>query len=568
MGETLIEDTAAPAMSGQSTASWTEAAARVFPDGGELGALCRAKDWSATPLGPVEGWPQSLKTAVSIALSSSFPMIVLWGPDLIQIYNDSYRSLMGSKHPGGLGQSTRTCWPEVWHINEPIYPRVFKGETVSFKEAVYPLASKGYIEDYYLTLCYHPIRDETGSVGGVFVTIFDVTGEVRTRTERDTAMAEIKAERSRLHEVFMQAPAIIAVLEGPDHVFTVANSRYKELAGGRDVVGKPLLEALPEVAGQGFVELLDQVRSTKQPYIAHDALVKLDRDRDGIPEDLYVDFIYQPLSHADGSVFGVMAHAVETTEQVLARKQAEQRTAELLRLTQALAETNRELDQFAYVASHDLKAPLRGISSLAQWIEEDLGAQLSESSRKHLELMQGRVHRMEALINGILTYSRAGRLRADPEPVATAALLREVLELLVVPANVRVDLPPDLPTLTTERVPLQQVFMNLLGNAIKYGGAHRPDARVAVAWRDAGDAYKFSVQDNGPGIAPEFHERVWEMFQTLERRDKVEGTGIGLSVVKKLIESRGGQIGLESAEGAGATFWFTWPKGTKLETER
>ncbi len=549
MSDTSIEQSAPP-----------PAVALVFPGSDELSAICRAKDWSATPLGPVEGWPQSLKTAVSIALSSAFPMIVLWGPELIQIYNDSYKTLMGDKHPSGLGQRNRDCWPEVWRINETIFPRVFQGETLSFKEAVYPLASKGYIEDYYLTLCYHPIRDETGGVGGVFVTIFDVTGEVRTRIERDQALADVKAERARLHEVFMQAPALIAVVEGPEYVFTVANSRYRELVGGRELVGKPLLEALPEVAGQGFVELLDQVRSTGKPYLAHDALVKLDRDGDGIPEDVYVDFVYQPMSRADGAVFGVMAHAVETTEQVLARKLAEQRTAELLRLTQALEETNRELDQFAYVASHDLKAPLRGISSLAQWIEEDLGDRISEASRKHLDLMQGRVRRMEALINGILTYSRAGRVRSVPEPVATAALLREVLEMIAAPASVEVDLPPDLPALTTERVPLQQLFMNLLGNAIKYAGAHRPDARVTVTWRDAGDAYEFTVQDNGPGIAPQFQDRVWEIFQTLERRDKVEGTGIGLSVVKKLVESRGGRVGLSSAEGQGATFWFTWPK--------
>jgi len=302
--------------------------AEVFPDGGELGALCRAKDWSATPLGPVERWPQSLKTAVSVVLSCRFPMIVLWGPELIQIYNDAYRLLMGTKHPSGLGQANAECWPEVWHINREIYPRIFQGETYSFEERLYPLAPHGKPEDYYLTLCYNPVRDESGAVGGVFVTVFNVTREVRARMERDRALAEVRAERERLYEVFMQAPAIIAVLEGPEHTFTVANPRYRALVGGRDVVGKPLREALPEVMDQGFKDLLDGVRKSGKPFLAKDALVKVDRNGDGVVEDVYLDFIYQPLKDASGSVFGIMAHAVDTTEQVLARRHVEALAAE------------------------------------------------------------------------------------------------------------------------------------------------------------------------------------------------------------------------------------------------
>ncbi|WP_437735539.1 PAS domain-containing protein [Sorangium sp. So ce1335] len=792
----------------------------VFPGASELAALCRATDWGATPLGPAERWPQSLKTAVSIVLGSSFPMIVLWGPELVQIYNDGYRLLMGDKHPAGLGQGNRACWPEVWHINEGIYPRVFQGETVSFKETMYPLAPRGHVEEHYLTLCYNPVRDESGAVGGVLVTVFDVTQEVRTRSERDRALAEAKAERERLYEVFMQVPAIIAVLEGPEHTFTVANPRYLQLVGRRDLVGKPLREALPEVVDQGFQELLDSVRQSGKPFVAHDALVKLDRRGDGALDDVYLDFVYQPLKDAGGSVFGIMAHAVETTEQVLARKrveelaaeraamlgqiadavvtfdcegrvnflndmaralypelragatpaeqqerlplerldgtpypaeelpaaraqrgervideawivrspgapprriqgsavpvygdggrrigvvltarditeqhrlqkelehernrlndvflqapaaimvtrgpthvieaanplyarvtgerpllgrtvreafpdlvdqgfpalydhvlatrepyvgnealvrverfgqtedtyfnfvyqpligedgsafgvmthaievtdmvrarqQAEQRAAELARLTQALEQSNRELDRFAYVTSHDLKAPLRGIASLAQWIQEDVGEQLSPGSQEHVRLLLGRVHRMEALIDGILAYSRAGRVREAAAPVDTAAMVKDVLDLLAPPDHVRIAVQPGLPTLMAERVPLQQVFMNLLANAIKFSTLARPDPLVRLGFRMVDDAYEFAVTDNGPGIAPEYHDRIWGIFQTLEARDKVEGAGIGLSVVKKIIETRGGRVWVESTPGQGATFRFTWPR--------
>jgi signal transduction histidine kinase len=212
------------------------------------------------------------------------------------------------------------------------------------------------------------------------------------------------------------------------------------------------------------------------------------------------------------------------------------------------------------VASHDLRAPLRGIANLAQWIQDDVGERLDAESRRHMGLLQGRVRRMEALIDGILTYSRAGRRLNKPEPVDTGALLREVIELLAPPPEAMIEVPADMPTVEAERVPLQQVFMNLIGNAVKYTRAQRPDVLVRVTWRDLGDAFEFAVSDNGPGIAPEYHERIWAIFQTLEARDKVEGTGIGLSVVRKLVETRGGRAWVESEPNQGATFRFLWPK--------
>ncbi|KYF77730.1 hypothetical protein BE11_31035 [Sorangium cellulosum] len=529
----------------------------VFPGTSALAALCRAKDWGSTALGPVERWPQSLKTAVSIVLGSSFPMIVLWGPELVQIYNDGYRLLMGDKHPAGLGQGNRACWPEVWHINEGIYPRVFQGETISFKETMYPLAPHGQVEEHYLTLCYNPVRDESGAVGGVLVTVFDVSQEVRTRIERDRALAEAKAERNRLNDVFQQAPAAIMVTRGPSHVIEVANPLYARVTGDRPLLGKTVPEAFPDLVDQGFPALYDQVLATRAPYVGNEALVRVERF--GRTEETYFNFVYQPLIGEDGSAFGVMTHAIEVTDMVRARQQAEQRAAELARLSQALEQSNRELDRFAYVTSHDLKAPLRGIASLAQWIQEDVGDQLSPGSQEHVRLLLGRVHRMEALIDGILAYSRAGRVRESAASVDTAAMVKDSLDLLAPPEHVRIEVQPGLPTLTAERVPLQQVFMNLLGNAIKYSALARPDPLVRLTFRPAGDAYEFAIADNGPGIAPAYHDRIWGIFQTLEARDKVEGAGIGLSVVKKIIETRGGRVWVESALGEGATFRFTWP---------
>jgi PAS domain S-box-containing protein len=230
------------------------------------------------------------------------------------------------------------------------------------------------------------------------------------------------------------------------------------------------------------------------------------------------------------------------------------------RAAAAATEAYRELDQFAYVASHDLKAPLRGIANLAQWIQEDTGERLGAESLDHMRLLQGRVHRMEALIDGILAYSRAGRVLSAPEPVDTGALVREAIELLAPPAGVIIEVPAQMPAFDAERVPLQQVFLNLISNAVKYTRAARPDVMVRIDWRDAGDSFEFLVSDNGPGIDPQYHERIWGIFQTLAPRDKVEGTGIGLSVVRKIVEARGGFASVESAPNEGAKFRFTWPK--------
>ena len=380
-----------------------------------------------------------------------------------------------------------------------------------------------------------------------------------------TARAAARAERERIYEVFMQAPAAIAILEGPEHTFVVSNPLYQELVGGRRVLGMTVRDALPELEGQGFYELLDRVFETGEPFAANEMPVRIDRNGDGTLEEIYVDFVYQPMRNDDGTSFAVMAHAVEVTAQVHARLHAEARAEELTRLSRELERSNRELDQFAYVASHDLKAPLRGIANLTQWIEEDLGDRVTGESREHMQLLKGRVHRMEALIDGILAYSRAGRLHETPVRVDVAALLTESVELLSPPADTEIVIGEGMPVIQTERVPLQQVFMNLIGNAIKYN--LRPGARVEVRAERAGSRYRFAVTDNGPGIAPQYRDRVWQIFQTLAPRDRVEGTGIGLSVVRKIVEARGGSAWLDSTVGEGTTFYFTWPSQPGGTTE-
>ncbi|WP_139920012.1 ATP-binding protein [Hymenobacter sp. DG01] len=233
---------------------------------------------------------------------------------------------------------------------------------------------------------------------------------------------------------------------------------------------------------------------------------------------------------------------------------------------QQLEKRNQELDQFAYVVSHDLKAPLRGIETASRWIEEDMGQDLPEHIREFLKLMRTRVRRMESLITGILDLARVGRTPQADEPVFVRQLLREIIDSLDLPAGFEVELPFYLPTLHTNRVQLQQVFTNLISNALKYH--HQPEqGTVRIGCVEGPQFYTFSVADDGPGIAPEYHERIFVIFQTLTERDTLESTGVGLAIVKKIVERQGGTIRVESIEGQGATFIFTWPKERARRSE-
>jgi signal transduction histidine kinase len=241
------------------------------------------------------------------------------------------------------------------------------------------------------------------------------------------------------------------------------------------------------------------------------------------------------------------------------RTTLEEQARELQKYAFALLRSNRELDQFAYVASHDLKAPLRGIATIADWLAEDLDDRLDEETRKYLTLLKSRVQRMEGLINGILAYARSGPARSEPVTVDVRELLDGVIEMLAPPENVSVRVDGYMPVLVTDRSPLAQVFLNLIGNALSH--ADHDALEVIVSVTDEGGGWcEFSVEDNGPGIAPEHHERIFSMVQTLASKDERESTGIGLAIVKRIVEWRGGQVWVESEVGKGATFRFLWPE--------
>ncbi len=554
-------------------------AARVFPATGEMGPLCRALDWAATPLGPVEAWPQSLRTVAGLVLRQGLAMNLCWGPELIQLYNDAYRVIMGGKHPQGLGRPVLWSWAEITSVIAPLFERVWQGETVYFEDLLLQVARRGTVEDAYFTFSYSPVLVESGEVGGVLINCYETTPQVRARAlqaERDRLLEALEVERARLAYVFQQAPAFLAVLRGPEHVFELVNDAYYGLVGHRALVGRRVVDALPEVREQGFVVLLDRVLSTGAPYVGREVAVRLARTLDGAPEERFVDFVYLPLVEADGTRSGVIAHGSDVTEQVHARREVErlldeserQRTAAEVARAEAEA-ANRAKADFLASMSHELRTPLNAIGGYVDLLDLGIHGPVTEAQRAALARAKTAQHHLLTLINDVLAFARveAGHLDLVLRSLRACDLLAGVEPLVAPLAEAKgtalsvVDCDPTLRLMGDEER-VRQILLNLVGNAIKFtqtGGwvaltceraATREGARVDVR-----------VRDNGPGIPLEKQESIFDPFVQVDRRlsNPREGVGLGLAISRDLARAMGGELSVESTPGEGSTFILRLP---------
>ena len=308
---------------------------------------------------------------------------------------------------------------------------------------------------------------------------------------------------------------------------------------------------------------LKQVRNLLSGKIQNFSMEKRYICKDGsvIWVEMTVSFVRQTNGEPDYflSVIKDISQRKQAQTQLKLRAQEQEELNILLtETTSQLRKRNSELDQFAYVASHDLKAPLRAIANLSQWLEDDLSDILEPENLRHLELLRQRVYRMEALINGLLQYSRIGRVDNAEEKVDVNRLLTEIFDRLAPPENFSIEVKTPMPSLTTKGMMLRQVFTNLIDNAITHHNGSQ--GRIEVCVKDKGEYYEFAVSDNGGGISPQYHDKIFVIFQTLQARDKKEGTGVGLSIVKKILETEGATITVDSDIDKGATFRFTWHK--------
>ncbi|AHL75384.1 histidine kinase [Stutzerimonas stutzeri] len=286
----------------------------VFPiGGGELGALIRAHDWSGTELGPPDQWPQSLKTVTAMLLLSPVPMVLLWGHQGIMLYNDAYSVFAAARHPQLLGSEVRKGWPEVADFNDNVMKVCLAGGTLAYKDQELTLHRNGRPEQVWMNLDYSPVLGETGHPAGVVAFVVETTERVR-------AERRLLAEKDRLTRLFEQAPGIMAMLGGPEHRYEMANPAYANLVGNRNLLGLTVREALPEIARQGFVELLDQVYQTGEAYVGNSVAMTIQHTPGETEEMFILDFVFQPVIQTDGTVSGIFMQGHDVTQRALAER--------------------------------------------------------------------------------------------------------------------------------------------------------------------------------------------------------------------------------------------------------
>ena len=469
-------------------------------------------------------------------------------------WNSGAERILGFLSAEITGQSVATIIPPQLQVEESeLLARIWRGEMLASCETR-RLCKDGSQVDVSLTIS--PIRDAVGDIVGASKILRDISERKRQQRALKRSENTIRRITTSISDCIWSAD----VTEG-------RGLRYRYVS--------PVIEKISGVPSGSIVQSADRWLSLVHPDdrgLVTDSIASLVDRRNEV-----VSVCYR-VTRPDGSTrwiedkMTVEDHQKEEEEEeeeeeaiigprisgvmsdVTDRYRTEQ---ELAKSAADLARSNAELQQFAYAASHDLRAPLRAIDSLSGWLENDLRDVMGDESREHVGLLRARVSRMEALLASLLEFAQVGH-HATVEQVDPAELLRDVLDLGGFPAGFEIRTVGPLPTFETARLPLQRVLMNLVTNAVKHH--HRKSGRIDVTCEAVGDVLEFSVVDDGPGIEPRFHDRVFGMFQALKPRDHVEGSGMGLALVKKLVENVGGTIRLESDGASGTAVRFTWPK--------
>jgi PAS domain S-box-containing protein len=321
----------------------------TFPGEGEMARRCREFDWEATALGSPAKWSPALRVAVRTVLESPFAMNLWCGPQLVLIYNDAYRAALGNKHPNALGRPGAEVWSEIWPEISSLFDELRRGGAPTFAEDARFLMERtnGGPGEAWFTYSVSPIRNDEGEIVAFLNIAAETTARVIAGRETQAARAAAERAQDRLRGVFAQAPAFLAVLRGEDHVFEFANDAYLQLVGHRDLIGKPVAEALPELGKQGFFELLDRVYRTGEPFVGREIPVALQRSPGGPFEQVYLDFVYQPLSDEFHERVGIVAHGSNVTEAVRSRREVE---ALLKESQQARSDAEQSEDRYRFLA--------------------------------------------------------------------------------------------------------------------------------------------------------------------------------------------------------------------------
>jgi signal transduction histidine kinase len=548
--------------------------------GGEMGRLIRSMDWSGTPLGAVESWPQSLRTTVNICLASDLPICVIWGPGLVQIYNDGYRVICGGKHPRSMGQNFAECWKEAWPVIGEAHDSALQGDPAFLESQHIFLDRHGYLEECFFTLSFSPIRDEAGRVGGLFHPVIEMTakmlGERRTRALRDLAARTSKAKSVSealslsalaLIEYDLDLPFVLLYELDPD-------AQLARLVGKTGLVSNT--SACPDTvevgaAGRSIWPVEEAVRSGSAvhvddvgrrlgppPYGPYpeppNAALVLPIFSPGAdhPAAIFIAGVSPrlPLDEAYRSFYDLLASGVTTAVTNARAHEDERRRAE------ALAELDRAKIVFFSNVSHEFRTPLTLMLGPVEDLLDRSRTELSPAVMGQLEVVNRNGLRLLRLVNALLDFSRieAGRVRAVYQPTDLAAFTAElasVFRAAIERAGLRlaVDCPSLSEPVFVDREMWEKVVLNLLSNAFKFTF----EGEIAVTLRRAGRAVELIVRDTGTGVPAAEMPRLFERFHRVEnaRGRTHEGSGIGLALVQELVKLHGGCITAESVVGTG-----------------
>lgn len=644
-------------------------AAAYFGDGA-VASLMRDHDWSDSPLGHPDDWPQVLRTVTSLILNSKFPMFLAWGPQLALLYNDAYVDMLANKHPASLGRPLQEVWSEVWGDILPIVEQAKAGEASFYENMPLTLTRKGYQESAWFTFSYSSIFDESGKVAGLYCACTETTQQVLAARER-------KIENEHLRQLFQQAPGIMAVLRDRDHVFELANEAYHQLVGHRELLGKPVREALPELTGQGFYELLDTVYQSGEPYVGRAVPVQLRRPESDQLDEYYIDFLYQPIRDTSDRVTGIFIEGSDVTEVVTAtqalreserhlRQMAntlphlawlaepdgrilwfndrwyeytgttpEQMTGwgwqslhdpehlpsvlayyqhclkfgepfemsfplrsasgeyrtfftrttplrdkngtilqwlgtntdihEIEKVQEELKAANRRKDEFLAMLAHELRNPLAPIGSAAELLKHSGIEPVTVT--KTAEMIARQVGHMTGLIDDLLDVSRVtrGLVTLQREPVNLKAIIDDAVEQVCAMVEYKrqrlsIEIRDSQPIVDGDRTRLTQIVANILNNANRYTPEH---GSIQLRLEADAEHIEISVQDDGIGVDEKLLPHMFDLFTQAERSpDRAQGgLGVGLALVKSLVELHGGSVtGHSDGANKGSLFTVTLPR--------
>jgi signal transduction histidine kinase len=535
-------------------------------DSGEMGALIIQQDWSQSPIGTLDQWPPALRTTLGILLHSAFPMFLFWGKELTCFYNDAFRPSLGidGKHPA-IGKQGKDVWEEIWEFIGPLIQQVMTtGIPVYFEDQLVPFYRNGRMEDIYWTFSYSPVYNDDGNINGVFVTCTETTANVLHRKKIEDFVAQRTRELEETHEALQRSnnylQQLINLSKEPMQVLVPVCENNRII----DFRYKLTNQAYANYAHTTPKELLDRKVGDVFPgYFKTSSFTNVARTFETGKDDNW-EIHY----NADGLDMYNMMNAVKLDDEVVVHftdfTKLKHLQLELLYKIKELERSNEQLEEFAHVASHDLKEPIRKVQFFITRLRNELQPRLSENEQQLFTRIESANVRMGLLVDDLLTYSQLRTLPDDMELVDLEALLRQILEdlaLEVQDKNAMVRL-VDLPTVQGYRRQLQQLFQNLLSNALKYTNPGQPveiDISCNKILENGIDYYQVQVKDNGIGFEQEHAERIFQLFTRLHGKHEYAGTGIGLSIVKKVVENHQGKIWAESELGKGSVFTLLLP---------